>query len=97
MLVIEPFRSRLATDGTGVRVANFLDEVLKTEIMAFWIAERKWAGRNMAASRQNSMEAVQEGVVFLKSNEADARAGLSKKYLRVDAKDLPSYEARVPV
>jgi NitT/TauT family transport system substrate-binding protein len=95
VLVIEPFRSRLLGDGTGVQVANFLDEILKNQTMAFWIAERKWARQNGPVLAKFK-EAVQDGVAVLKTDEAQAREA-AKKYFGVDAKDLPSYEVSVPV
>jgi NitT/TauT family transport system substrate-binding protein len=95
VLVVEPFRSRLVGDGTDVLVANFLDDVLRNQIVAFWITGRKWAAQNGPAIGK-FREAVEESLAFVKNNEAEARE-IQKKYLGANAKDLPSYEMRVPV
>jgi ABC-type nitrate/sulfonate/bicarbonate transport system substrate-binding protein len=93
VLVIEPFRSRIVEEGTGTKVADFLDDVLTNQIMAFWIASRPWAAQNGKAIA-SFKEGTQEGLAFLRSNAAEARE-IEKKYLGVNARDLPSYEFNV--
>jgi NitT/TauT family transport system substrate-binding protein len=94
VLVIEPFRSRIVEEG-GVRIVDFMDQVRRDVIMAFWISERTWASRNaqaLVAFRQG----VQEGLKFITDNPQEARA-IEAKYLGANAKVLPTYESTVNV
>jgi NitT/TauT family transport system substrate-binding protein len=95
VLVIEPFRSRIVDAGIGVRVVDFLDDVLTNQTMAFWIGSRQWSGQN-ARTLASFREGVAEGLQFLQSNEPQARE-IEKKYLGVNAKVLPAFELNLPV
>lgn len=94
VLVIEPFRSRIVDEG-GVRIMDFIDQVHRDLIMAFWVSERKWASQNIQHLKAFS-EGVDEGLKVITDNEQEARA-IETKYLGVNARLLPTYENKVSV
>ena len=47
--VIDPFRAKALSDGTAVKLADYLADMRDNQPLAFWIAERGWVEKNKAA------------------------------------------------
>jgi len=89
--VIEPFRNRIVSDGTGHQVADFVSEVSGDVLGAFWMATSEWAGKNAPAIRA-FREAYEEGIAYALKNPAEAKK-LEAKYLGVAGPVVPTYAA----
>ena len=89
--VIEPFRTRIVSDGTGHQVADFVSEVSGDVLGAFWMATTEWAGKNAQAIRA-FREAYKEGIAYSMKNPAEAKK-LEAKYLGVAGPVVPTYAA----
>jgi NitT/TauT family transport system substrate-binding protein len=90
---IEPFRSKIEADGSGVRFADFFSEVQDNMLSGFWIATRSWAEANPAAV-QAFREATKEAIAYIKANVDDAKV-VEAKYLGVKAPGFPSFDVEV--
>ena len=87
-MVIEPFRDAVLTSGAGTRLADPAGEVNPDILAAFYIADRAWAAAHsadIAAFRAS----LQDGMTDLAHDPADR--AIEAKYLKVNAKVLPSY------
>ena len=71
--VVEPFRSRIAEDGTGVRVADYVAEISPDVLDTFWMATGDWAAAHhptIAAFRAT----ITQAIAFIKANHDEAKA-----------------------
>lgn len=77
--VLEPFRSRIVTDSTGFRLADYVAEVNPDVLGGVWVAQREWAAANPRAVTA-FRESLAEAIEFIKTNNEEAR-GIEMKYL----------------
>jgi NitT/TauT family transport system substrate-binding protein len=91
--VLEPFRSRIVSDGTGTRVADFAAEVNPDMIGGVWIAKGDWARRN-PEQVQAFRDALAEAIRFTQTNADEARE-IEKKYLGFTSPRFPPYSLSV--
>lgn len=77
--VLEPFRSRMVTDSTGFRLADYVAEVNPDVLGGVWVAQREWAAANPRAVTA-FRESLAEAIEFIKTNNEEAR-GIEMKYL----------------
>lgn len=87
--VIEPLRSKILSDGTGVKVSDYVPEVKDNIVFAFWMATRHWAEKNQKAV-QAFRDSFAEGLAYMKAHPDEARTA-EKKYLGVNAPMFPTY------
>jgi NitT/TauT family transport system substrate-binding protein len=87
-IAIEPVRSRILSDKTGVNVSDFTADVNPDILAAFWIAGRDWATKNEAAVK-GFRESLVEAIAYAKENPADAQA-IQKQYLGFNTPFPPS-------
>lgn len=91
--VLEPFRSRIVSDNTGFRLADYVAEVNPDVLGGVWIAQREWAAANpraLSAFRESLAEAIE----FIKSNTEEARV-IESKYLGFSTPVLLPYSLTV--
>ncbi len=91
--VIEPFRSRITSDQTGIKVADYLAELRPDMLAAMWLAKGDWVTANAQAVR-DFRESLAEGMTFIAQNPDKARE-IEKKYLGFNAPQLPPYSLAV--
>lgn len=92
--VLEPFRSRIVSDGTGFRVADYAAEVNPDLIGGVWIAKGDWA-RKSPDQVQAFRDALAEAIRFTQTNVEEARA-IELKYLGFNSPRFPPYSLTVP-
>lgn len=92
--VLEPFRSRIVSDGTGFRVADYAAEVNPDLIGGVWIAKGEWARKN-PDQVQAFRDALAEAIKFTQTNVEEARA-IELKYLGFNSPKFPPYSLSVP-
>jgi NitT/TauT family transport system substrate-binding protein len=92
--VLEPFRSRIVSDGTGFRVADYAAEVNPDLIGGVWIAKGDWARKN-PEQVQAFRDALAEAIRFTQTNVEEARA-IELKYLGFNSPRFPPYSLTVP-
>jgi NitT/TauT family transport system substrate-binding protein len=90
VLAIEPVRSRILGDGTGVKVSDFVGEVNPDILAAFWASTTDWATKNPKVV-QGFRDALREGIEFARSNPAEAKA-IETKYLNIVSPVTPSWQ-----
>lgn len=91
--VLEPFRSRIVSDNTGYRLADYVAEVNPDVLGGVWIGQREWAAANpraLGAFRESLAEAIE----FIKSNNDEAKA-IEAKYLGFSTPVLLPYSLPV--
>jgi NitT/TauT family transport system substrate-binding protein len=71
--VVEPFRSRIETDGTGTRLANYVAELSPDILDTFWMASGSWARQNAPAVAQ-FRAAITDSIAYIAANHAQAKA-----------------------
>lgn len=91
--VLEPFRSRIVSDNTGFRLADYVAEVNPDVLGGVWIAQREWATANPRALSV-FRESLAEAIEFIKSNTEEARA-IESKYLGFSTPVLLPYSLTV--
>jgi len=87
--VLEPFRSRIITDGTGYKVADYVAEVNPDLLGGIWIARADWVNTNPQALRA-FREALAEAIAYIGQNADDARA-IERKYLGFNSPGFPPF------
>ncbi len=92
--VLEPFRSRIVSDGTGFRVADYAAEVNPDLIGGVWIAKGEWARKN-PDQVQAFRDALAEAIRFTQTNVEEARA-IELKHLGFNSPRFPPYSLTVP-
>jgi NitT/TauT family transport system substrate-binding protein len=93
VIAIEPFRSRILSDGTGYKVADYVTDIQDNILAAFWMAKSDWAQANPQAIRA-FREAYEEALAWCLQNPDEARA-LQVKYLGVPSPVVPSYSTQI--
>ncbi len=90
VVAIEPIRSRILADSTGMKVADFVGEVNPDILAAFWMAGTDWVAKNPKAV-QGFRDALREAIDFARSNPTEART-IEAKYLTVVSPVTPSWQ-----
>ena len=91
--VLEPFRSRIVTDSTGFRLADYVAEVNPDVLGGVWVAQRAWAAANPRAVTA-FRESLAEAIEFIKTHNEEAR-GIEMKYLGFSTPVLLPYSLPV--
>jgi NitT/TauT family transport system substrate-binding protein len=71
-LVVEPFRTRIASSGVGKTYANFFSDVRDNVIFSLYAVTGDWAVKNPKAV-QAVREALDEAVAFIRDNPDEAK------------------------
>ena len=92
-IVLEPFRSLILKDGTGLKVSDFYADLSPDALAAFWMAKADWAAAHrdvIPAFRA----ALAEGIDDLTKNPAEFQA-IQIKYLGFASPAIPSFSLKV--
>lgn len=92
-ITIEPFRSRIVSDGTGFKIADYVGEVNPDLLAVLWMARSDWAGANPAAVRA-FREAYAEAIEWCAKNTDESKKILAK-YIGFASPVLPDYGVEV--
>lgn len=92
-ITIEPFRSRIISDGTGFKVADYVGEVNPDMLAVLWMARRDWAEANPAAVRA-FRAAYAEAIDWCAKNAEESKK-IQAKYLGFASPVLPDYGVEV--
>lgn len=91
--VLEPFRAKIANDGTGTKVSDFVGEIQDNLLWGFWIATRSWANANPAAVK-GFRDASAEGIAYIKDHVDEAKS-IETKYLGVASPGFSSFAIEI--
>ena len=91
--VVEPFRSRIAEDGTGTRIADFVAEVSPDVLDTFWMSTGDWAKAN-GKTVQAFRDTIAEAIAFIDANHDEAKA-IEVKETGVTAAFTPTFATSV--
>jgi NitT/TauT family transport system substrate-binding protein len=89
VVVLDPFRSKMISDGTGVKVADFIAELGRNILATFWTAKNDWARANPQAV-QGFRAALTEGIDFIEKNPDEAKK-IEQKYLGLTSPIWPVF------
>jgi NitT/TauT family transport system substrate-binding protein len=92
-ITIEPFRSRMISDGTGFKIADYVGEVNPDVIAVLWMSRSDWAGANpqaVRAFRQGYAEAIE----WCAKNPEESKKILAK-YIGFASPVVPDYGVEV--
>ncbi len=92
-IVLEPFRSLILRDGTGVNVGNFFADLSPDAIAAFWMAKSDWVAANRGAV-EGFRAALGEGIAELKRDPSEFQS-IQMKYLGFASPVEPSFSLTV--
>ena len=93
VITIEPFRTRMLSDGTGYKIADYVGEVNPDVLAVLWMARSDWAAANpkaVAAFRRAYAEAIEWGA----KNPEESKKILAK-YIGFASPILPDYGVEV--
>lgn len=79
--VLEPFRTRIVSNGIGYRVADYVAEVNPDLLGSAWIARREWLDSHPNAA-QAFRKSLAQAIAFIREHPEQARA-IEKTYLGV--------------
>ncbi|MBL0423350.1 ABC transporter substrate-binding protein [Ramlibacter sp. AW1] len=71
--VLEPFRSRIVSDQTGYRLADYVAEVNPDLLGGIWVARQQWLNANPKAA-QAFRASLTEAIEFMRKNPDEAKA-----------------------
>ncbi|HTP96992.1 MAG TPA: ABC transporter substrate-binding protein [Burkholderiales bacterium] len=92
-ITIEPFRTKMTSDGTGFNIANYVGEVNPDLLAVLWMSRRDWAEKNPAAVRA-FRAAYAEAIEWCRSNPDEAKK-IQAKYLGFASPVNPDYGVEV--
>jgi NitT/TauT family transport system substrate-binding protein len=92
-ITIEPFRTKMISDGTGFNIANYVGEVNPDLLAVLWMARRDWADANPAAVRA-FRAAYAEAIEWCAKNAEESKK-IQAKYLGFASPVLPDYGVEV--
>lgn len=92
-ITIEPFRTKMISDGTGFNIANYVGEVNPDLLAVLWMARRDWAEANPAAVRA-FRGAYAEAIEWCAKNPEESKK-IQAKYLGFASPVLPDYGVEV--
>ncbi len=78
-LVIEPFRTLILKDGTGVNLRDYMSDLSPDMVAAIWMAKRDWIAAHKDAVA-GFRAALAQGIDDLKANPAEFQS-IQVKYL----------------
>jgi NitT/TauT family transport system substrate-binding protein len=93
VITIEPFRSRMLSDGTGFKIADYVGEVNPDIIAVLWMARSDWAAANPRAVRA-FRQAYAEAIEWCAKNPEESKKILAK-YIGFASPVLPDYGVEV--
>jgi NitT/TauT family transport system substrate-binding protein len=92
-ITIEPFRTKIVSDGTGFNIADYVGEVNPDLLAVLWMARRDWAEANPAAVRA-FREAYAEAIEWCVKNPEESKK-IQAKYLGFASPVVPDYGVEV--
>jgi len=92
-ITIEPFRSRILSDGTGFKIADYVGEVNPDIVAVLWMAKSDWANANPQAVRA-FRQAYAEAIEWCAKNPDESKQ-IMQKYLGFPSNVLPDYGVEV--
>ena len=93
VITIEPFRSRMLSDGTGFKIADYVGEVNPDLLAVLWMSRSDWAAANPAAVRA-FRAAYAEAIEWCAKNTDESKKILAK-YIGFASPVLPDYGVEV--
>jgi NitT/TauT family transport system substrate-binding protein len=92
-IVLEPFRSRIIGDGTGVNIRDFFSDLTPDAIAAIWMAKRDWIAAHPDIVKA-FREGLTEGIADLHANP-DEFQSIQMKYLGFASTPRPDWSLKV--
>jgi len=92
-ITIEPFRTKMISDGTGFNIANYVGEVNPDLLAVLWMSRRDWADANPKAV-QAFRAAYAEAIEWCAKNPDESKK-IQAKYLGFASPVLPDYGVEV--
>lgn len=92
-ITIEPFRTKIVSDGTGFNIADYVGEVNPDLLAVLWMARRDWAEANPKAV-QAFRQAYAEAIEWCAKNPEESKK-IQAKYLGFASPVLPDYGIEV--
>ncbi len=89
VVAIDPFRSRMLSDGTGVKVADYIAELGTNILATFWMAKGDWAAANPQAVRA-FRESLADAIAFIAKNPEECRK-IEEKYIGLTSPIWPTF------
>jgi NitT/TauT family transport system substrate-binding protein len=93
VITIEPFRSRMLSDGTGFKIADYVGEVNPDVLAVLWMSRSDWAAANPQAVRA-FRQAYAEAIEWCAKNTDESKKILAK-YIGFASPVLPDYGVEV--
>ncbi|HUL92608.1 MAG TPA: ABC transporter substrate-binding protein [Burkholderiales bacterium] len=93
VITIEPFRSRMLSDGTAFTIADYVGEVNPDLLAVLWLSRNDWAAANPKAV-QAFRAAYAEAIEWCAKN-ADESKKILAKYIGFASPVLPDYGVEV--
>src|SRR6185437_2860912 len=92
-LVIEPFRTLILKDGTGLDVRDYMSDLSPDMVAAIWMAKADWiaAHRDLVTGFR---AALSEGIADLKADPSEFRA-IQLKYLGFASPAKPDWSLKI--
>jgi NitT/TauT family transport system substrate-binding protein len=88
-ITIEPFRSRMLSDGTGFKIADYVGEVNPDVVAVLWMARGDWADANPQTVRA-FREAYADAIDWCAKNPDESKQ-IMQKYLGFPSTIVPDY------
>jgi NitT/TauT family transport system substrate-binding protein len=92
-ITIEPFRTKIVSDGTGFNIADYVGEVNPDLLAVLWMARKDWADANPKAVRA-FRQAYAEAIEWCAKNPEESKK-IQAKYLGFASPVLPDYGVEV--
>jgi NitT/TauT family transport system substrate-binding protein len=92
-ITIEPFRTKIVSDGTGFNIADYVGQVNPDLLAVLWMARRDWAEANPAAVRA-FRAAYAEAIDWCAKNPEESKK-IQAKYLGFASPVIPDYGVEV--
>jgi len=92
-IALEPFRTLILKDGTGVKVRDFMSDLSPDALGAIWMAKADWIAAHRSAV-DGFRAALAEGIDDLKKNPAEFQS-IQKKWLGFASPAVPSFSLKI--
>jgi NitT/TauT family transport system substrate-binding protein len=92
-IVLEPFRTLIIRDGTGVNVRDFFSDLSPDALAAIWMAKADWIA-NHRTTIEGFRAALTEGIADLQKNPAEFQS-IQMKWLGFASPSVPSFSLKV--
>jgi len=93
VITIEPFRSKMLSDGTGFKIADYVGEVNPDLVAVVWLSRSDWAAANPKAV-QAFRKAYAEAIDWCRKNPEESKK-IQAKYLGFASPALPDYDVEL--